>query len=144
MSQDSVTTRKRIVVGVDGSPQSKEVLRWAVDQARATDDDVTAVMAWQVPVAYGYGDMLAIRDSAEKSLQDVINTVSDPDVTITSRFVEGAAAAVLIEEGKSADLLVVGSRGRGGFAGLLLGSVSTQCVHHAECPVVVIRSHPVE
>jgi len=144
MSQETVATRKRIVVGVDGSPQSKEVLRWAVDQARATDDDVTAVMAWQVPVAYGYGDMLAIRDTAEKSLQDIINTVSDPDVTITSRFIEGSSATVLLEEGKNADLLVVGNRGRGGFAGLLLGSVSTQCVHHAECPVVVIRSHPVE
>lgn len=144
MTQATDTNRKRIVVGIDGSAQSVEVLRWAVDQARATQADIQAVMAWQIPMTYQYGDLVAMRDSAHKSLQDVLNTVSDPDVRVAGHFVEGGAAEVLIEEGDQADLLVVGSRGRGGFKGLLLGSVSTQCVHHARCPVVVIRSQPGE
>jgi nucleotide-binding universal stress UspA family protein len=61
------------------------------------------------------------------------------DIRIERRVVEGAAAAVLVEESRGADLLVVGSRGHGGFAQLLLGSVSQQCAHHAECPVVIVR-----
>jgi nucleotide-binding universal stress UspA family protein len=61
------------------------------------------------------------------------------DVEIERRVIEGAAAAVLVEESRGADLLVVGSRGHGGFAQLLLGSVSQQCAHHAECPVVIVR-----
>jgi nucleotide-binding universal stress UspA family protein len=140
MTQETAPSRKRIVVGVDGSPQSEVALRWAVDQARATHADISAVMAWQIPATYGYGDLLAMRDSAEKSLQEIVNTVSDPDVHVVGRFVDGGSAGVLIEAGDNADLLVVGSRGRGGFKGLLLGSVSTQCVHHASCPVVVIKS----
>ncbi|BEP15782.1 hypothetical protein acdb102_40930 [Acidothermaceae bacterium B102] len=140
---DTVTrARKHIVVGIDGSPQSIDVLRWAVDQAKATDADITAVMAWQATVGYGYIDVQSVRDSAQKSLQDVVNTVTDAEVSVTSEFIEGYPSTVLLEASHSADLLVVGNRGHGGFTGMLLGSVSTQCVHHATCPVVVVRSSP--
>ncbi len=80
---------------------------------------------------------------AEKTIVDVINKVVDPvsDVRIRSRVVQGNPAQVLIDAAEGADLLVVGSRGHGGFTGALLGSVGTHCVHHARCPVVVIRGH---
>jgi nucleotide-binding universal stress UspA family protein len=139
-SDIATRARKHIVVGVDGSAQSSDVLRWAVEQARATAADITVVMAWQATVGYGYVDVQSVRDSAQKSLQDVVNTVADAEVSVTSEFIEGYPSTVLLEASQNADLLVVGNRGHGGFTGMLLGSVSTQCLHHATCPVVVVRS----
>ena len=140
LSETATRARKHIVVGIDGSPQSVDVLRWAVEQAKATAADITAVMAWQATIGYGYVDVQSVRDSAQKSLQDVVNTVTEEEVSVTSEFIEGYPSTVLLEASQNADLLVVGNRGHGGFTGMLLGSVSTQCVHHAGCPVVVIRS----
>jgi nucleotide-binding universal stress UspA family protein len=139
----------RIVVGIDGSDQSKEALRWALDEARLRDASVDVVYAWTMPVYVGYGaaagaviDPAEIRQAAREKIDTVVEEVvgGKRDVQIERKAVEGLAAAALVEEAEGADLLVVGSRGHGGFAGLLLGSVSQQCSHHAPCPVVIVRA----
>jgi nucleotide-binding universal stress UspA family protein len=139
----------RIVAGVDGSPSSVSALRWAIRQAALTGATVDAVMAWHYPAgASGYGwaptgteDGFDFRENAEKVLADVISNTVDPGsaVGVRALVVEGIAAQVLLDASDDAGLLVVGSRGHGGFAEALLGSVSQHCVHHAHCPVVVIR-----
>jgi nucleotide-binding universal stress UspA family protein len=142
----------RIVVGIDGSDHSKKALRWALDEARLRDASLEVVSAWMLPVyATGYGfapgdlvDPKIIGDGAAAQLDETIAEVADDTtgLTLTRKSVEGMAAQVLVEEAEGADLLVVGSRGHGGFAGLLLGSVSQQCAQHATCPVVIIRDQP--
>jgi nucleotide-binding universal stress UspA family protein len=137
----------RIVVGVDGSQPSREALRWAVRQAGLTGSVVDAVIAWQLPAGYGgYGWAPTIDDTdyaelAAKTLSEAVNgtVAAGSGVRVRQHVVAGSAAAALIDAADGADLLVVGSRGHGGFAGMLLGSVSQHCVHHAPCPVVVIR-----
>jgi nucleotide-binding universal stress UspA family protein len=104
---------------------------------------VEAVMAWDFPAAYGF--MAAVPDDvdfakiAAEVVDDAVAEVSDKQVTIRRKVTEGIPAQVLLDASKGADLLVVGSRGHGGFTEALLGSVSQHCVHHATCPVVVIR-----
>lgn len=140
----------RIVVGVDDSPQAAAALRWALDEARLRHATLEVVHTWLFPVigdvAGAAADTL-VRDlerAARQLLDHVVDGVagSDPGVKVERRVVEGGAAMVLIDAAVDAELLVVGSRGRGGFAGLLLGSVAQQCLHHAPCPVVVVRSAP--
>jgi len=136
------TSFQRIVVGVDSSPAGMAALQWAVDLARATHGEVTAIHAWHIPSVYIYSDLLVARDNAERALSDAVKLAEAQDVAITGRFVTGGAAHVLVEASQEADVLVVGSRGLGGFAGLLLGSVSSQVVHHALCSVVVVPPPP--
>ena len=141
-----------IVVGVDYSAGAKEALRFAREEAELRQAVLRAVHTWQ----YGYigatgfeGRIPAVgagleqfRDAAAAGLDATLREAI-PDaggVEIEQRVVEGTPAAVLVEESRGADMLVVGSRGHGGFAQLLLGSVSQQCAHHAECPVVIVRS----
>ncbi len=142
-------TAPRIVAGVDGSPSSLAALRWAVRQARLTGATVDAVIAWRypvVPVPIGPA-LVAMLETAdfEKAAGDAVSGAISAavgrgsDVPVSARVEEGNAAQVLIDAAAGADLLVVGSRGHGGFAEALLGSVSQHCVHHAPCPVVVIR-----
>ncbi len=135
-----------IVVGVDGSEASKEALRWAVRQAGRDGAPLRVMMAWRVPNSfYGGGVPGAIerdlaaetRDNLDEILAEV---VGDPDgVAIEPEVVEGHPAPELVKASESADLLVVGNRGRGAFAGMLLGSISDYCVRYAACPVVVVR-----
>lgn len=136
-----------IVVGVDGSEASLEALGFALNEARIRGGEVKAVNAWHVPaVVYEVGWTAAPIDlsefpklaeaSLDKSLDDA--GVAGSGVTVTRVVREGQAADILCEEANGADLLVVGSRGLGGFRGLLLGSVSQQCANHAPCPVVII------
>ena len=141
--------RGRIVVGVDGSPISKAALRWAVNHAGLTGATVDAVIAWQIPesmTGHAWAALLVEEPGfgvlAEKELADAISEVAgpDPDVAINPAVVQGWPAEVLLEASEGADLLVVGSRGRGGFTSALLGSVSQNCVHHATCPVLIIRA----
>ncbi|HEU5127531.1 MAG TPA: universal stress protein [Glycomyces sp.] len=135
----------RIVVGVDGSPSSLEALRWALRQAKATGSSVEAVHAWQIPVSYGTAVAVVpgenFAESAQRALEESVDDVlgGGDDVQVNRVAAQGLPAQVLIERSHDAELLVVGSRGRGGFKGLLLGSVSQHCVTHAHCPVVVLR-----
>lgn len=136
-----------IVVGVDGSPAAAAALRWALNEAQLRGTTVEAVRAWTFPMADAIhaaaADILVqdIAQFSEEQLERVVADVAGPDpaVKVERRVVEGPPARVLVDAAAGADLLVVGSRGRGGFAGLLLGSVAQQCVHHAPCPIVVIR-----
>ena len=136
---------KRIVVGVDGSPSSIKALRWAIRQAKLTGAEVEAVTAWSYPSGYGWAPFsdgaVDLEGDAGKILAEALAEVSGiaPDVVVEPLVVYGHAADVLVRAAKGADLLVVGSRGHGGFAGMLLGSVSQHCVHHAPCPVLVLR-----
>ena len=139
---------KHIVVGVDGSPGSIGALSWALSLAADTGAELEAVTAWELSYSWidGYSpDILRWAEEAQRTattrLDQAVTAASastGASVAVTRTVVEGAPAQVLIDMAKDADLLVVGSRGRGGFAGLLLGSVSQQCVHHARVPVAVV------
>lgn len=134
----------QIVVGVDGSEPSKAALRWAARQAALTGGVVEAVTAWQYPQWYGAGPVVAgfdFADNAAKVLTQAIGEAlgADRPVEIRPRVVHGHPAEVLLDAARGTELLVVGSRGHGGFTGALLGSVSQHLVQHAACPVVVVR-----
>jgi nucleotide-binding universal stress UspA family protein len=136
---------RRIVVGVDGSPSSQEALRWAVRQAALTGSVVDAVIAWRDPSGYaGYGWLIedaSYQDLAARTLGETVDGIvtAGSGVTVRQHVVEGHPARVLLDAAQGASLLVVGSRGHGGFTEMVLGSVSHHCVQHAPCPVVVIR-----
>lgn len=139
---------KRIVVGVDGSKTSRAALRWAIEEAESHGSSVEAVHAWHQDVyiggAYGFDasviDPTIYRDAGERLLEAVVDAEDESGLASPVRrmLANGPPALALLDAAKGADLIVVGSRGRGGFGGLLLGSVSQQVVHHAPCPVVVI------
>jgi nucleotide-binding universal stress UspA family protein len=133
----------RIVVGVDGSSSSEEALHWAIRQARLTGRTVDAVISWDIPANYGVGPILDVdwEGAATSTLKDAVAKVVDsPDADrVSQRVVKGHPAPVLLDAAADADLLVVGSRGRGGFKGMLLGSVSQHVVARAPCPVAVVR-----
>lgn len=147
-----------VVVGVDGSAGAREALRWALAEARLRRAPLRAVHAWTFgylggavegypywggslgPYASLGVDLGDLHRAAEDLLERALADVDVEGVEIERRVVQGPAAEVLVNAVTPADLLVVGSRGHGGFAELLLGSVSQQCVHHASCPVVVV--HP--
>ncbi|MEV7120879.1 universal stress protein [Kitasatospora griseola] len=144
MNGTGSTAERRIVVGVDGSESSRSALRWAVRQAALTGATVEAVTTWEYPAVYGWEMPLSDTDfstAAEQTLAQVVEEEGDParPVEIGRRVERGNAARVLLDAAEGAELLVIGSRGHGGFTGALLGSVGQHCVHHATCPVVVVR-----
>ncbi|BCJ49113.1 universal stress protein [Actinoplanes sp. NBRC 14428] len=134
-----------IVVGVDGSPASHEALRWALGQARLTGTGIHAVTAWEFPPVWGWGVPavpyqnfdVAAQEILEKAVAEALGP--EPGVPVRTSVVSGHPAQVLLDAAREADLLVVGSRGHGAFAGTLLGSVSQRCAAHSHCPVVVVR-----
>lgn len=131
-----------VVVGVDGSEESGLALRWAFDYAQMISAPVEAVIAWDIPPSYGWGasyDDVDLAKTARETLGKTIHGVLGDNPPVTSRVERGHPALVLVAASERAQLLVVGSRGHGAFAGMLLGSVSQHCVQHAHCPVVVIR-----
>ena len=140
----------RIVVGVDGSDSSREALRWAYDEAAHHGASITAVSCWHppaLPMTPPYGS-IPPEGYVSQPKQDALDLlerfvadldVREPAVDVRTSVEEGNPAKVLIERSVEADLVVVGSRGHGGFKGMLLGSVSQHLVAHAECPVVVMR-----
>jgi nucleotide-binding universal stress UspA family protein len=136
---------RRIVVGVDGSESSARALKWAAEQAQLTGAVLEVVTTWEWPTSYGWGVVIpegwSPTDDAQKVFDQAVGPVAEahPEVTIRPTIVEGHPAPVLVEESQGADLLVVGSRGHGEFAGMLLGSVSEHCVTNAHCPVLVFR-----
>lgn len=137
---------KPIVVGVDGSEGAVAALRFAIEEARLRGCGVRAVAAWHIPAAAVDSGLVPIpidagdyEQLATATLERTLERAGDAGgVAITPVVRRGQAAEVLVEAARDADLLVVGSRGRGGFRGLLLGSVSQQCAHHARCPVVIV------
>ena len=136
--------RPRIVVGIDGSSCSAEALRWALRMANSTGATVDAVIAWHMPNMYGVGYLPGDYDpagDAEKIMTETVDAtvgVTRPDgMRLIAR--QGLPAKVLLDESEGAQMLVVGSRGHGGFAGLMLGSVSAACAEHARCPALVVH-----
>ncbi len=139
----------RVVVGVDGSPSSREALRWAARQAALTGGTVPALTSWDYPQYHGAlgwlppssGDEEALEARAREDLTRCVEETLGVDLSVDVRteVLYGTPAGVLLRAARDASLLVVGSRGLGGFAGLLLGSVAQHCVQHAACPVVVVR-----
>jgi nucleotide-binding universal stress UspA family protein len=135
-----------IVVGIDGSEESKRAFRFALEEAQIRGTGVRAVAAWHVPtIAYaggGYAPSVDLSEGMEadtrRRLKEVVAKEENPGVEVETAVRQGQAAEVLLEEAKGADLLVVGSRGRGGFRGLLLGSVSQQCAQHSPCPITIL------
>jgi nucleotide-binding universal stress UspA family protein len=144
-----------IVVGVDHSAGAKAALVFAHEEAQLRGAMLRAVHVWQYASIAGYtgfegsipmvgGDMHELRAAAIAALEATVRETlpNIGGVRLEQRVVEGIPGAVLVDESRDADLLVVGSRGHGGFAQLLLGSVSQQCAQHAACPVVIVRSKP--
>jgi nucleotide-binding universal stress UspA family protein len=151
----------RIVVGVDGSEGSQDALRFALREARLRGATLHAVLAWELPLFEGApgpflvevpGELAppleetrtALEAEAERALDAALAEAlqgEEPGVEIRRDVVEAAPAQALLEAARGADLLVVGSRGRGGFRGLLLGSVGQRCARESPCPLVVVRPH---
>jgi nucleotide-binding universal stress UspA family protein len=139
-----------IVVGVDGSKGGRAALEFAAGEAALRGAQLHIVSAWAItPAVYAGGfapgfdqeTIDAIRETAESVVQEALAEAKrlQPSIDAEGRTLEGQAAEVLLEQARDASLIVVGNRGHGGFASLLLGSVSQQVVHHAPCPVLVVR-----
>lgn len=136
---------KRIVVGVDGSDSSVEALRQAQHIALGLGSRVEAWSCWEFPVGHEAYEAMGtdgFAHTAEEALHAAITKAFGPELppNVSPRLVHGAPRPSLINASKDASLLVVGRRGHGGFAGLSIGSVSSACVSHAHCPVLVVHS----
>ena len=135
----------RIIVGVDGSPASIDAIKWAAGQASLTGGTLVAVTAWSIPASYGVAfggeDAVDWKQNAQQALDEALAEAlgADGSTNVEKVVDQGHPSYVIVGASKGADLVVVGSRGHGGFTGMLLGSVSQHVVAHAECPVVVVR-----
>jgi nucleotide-binding universal stress UspA family protein len=135
-----------VVVGIDGSTASEHALRFAIDESHLRALPLRIVCAWEVPALEYVGgavtptpDLLAeAKRHAEDVLAGALEVARAAGVTADARAVEGHAPQVLLEQAARARLLVVGSRGRSGLAGILLGSVSSWLAHHATCPLTIV------
>ena len=137
-----------VVVGTDGSEPAERAVSFAADEAERRGARVRVVSAWHIPATvYGGGFAPIVsptveesaRNGAERVAEEAAERLRARGLEVETRVCADQAADALIEQSKDADLLVVGSRGHGGFTGLLLGSVSQQCAHHASCPTVIVR-----
>lgn len=145
---NNVSAGQVIVVGVDGSGHADAALAWAIEEAKLRNATLRVVHAWQyLPMvaepmaALPSTPFQELADTAKLVISETIERVTggvEPGVPLDVRIVEGAPGPAVLDAATDATLIVVGSRGRGGFAGLLLGSVSQQVTHHAHCPVVVL------
>jgi len=140
---ETPTADRRIVVGVDGSPSSILALRWAANLVPVLGTSITAVTAWQVQVAFG--TFMPVDWQPEEWAEQIVSEAvaaafaGEEPCPVKTAIRQGQPAHVLIEESATASLVVVGSRGHGGFAGLLLGSVSAAVAEHAHCAVLIAR-----
>jgi nucleotide-binding universal stress UspA family protein len=148
--EDTMTPEEKplIVVGVDGSDESARALEWAADEAELRAARIRVLSAWHIPtLVYSSGYVPMVAPSADESTEHATRAIAEGaagelrhrDLEAEWTVERGNAAEALIDASAEADLLVVGSRGHGGFTGLLLGSVSAQCAAHAHCPVVIVR-----
>lgn len=141
---EPVPAKNRIVVGTDGSEGADEALQWAIDEADRRDAELVVVHAWDYP----YGTELSsaavidlMRVDAALVLEEAVRRCRDRGAgPVRGELVEGPAAPALLEHAQDADLVVVGSRGRGSFRSLLFGSVAHRVAAHATCPAVVVRA----
>ena len=136
----------RIVVGVDGSDQSKLALGWALRLAGGTGASIDAVTSWHFPASLGWGyatEGWNPEADATKCLTDSVDEAFGAERPSGLRLLvrEGLPANVLLDESQGATMLMVGSRGHGGFTGLLLGSVSAKCAELATCPVLIVHGN---
>ena len=139
-------TAQTILVGVDASASSVAALRKAAELAAALHAPIHAVTVWHAPATFD-GTFAAEVWSPEAEAREVLDaSISEafpegPPADLTSSIIPGPTASSLIDESRKAGMLVLGSRGRGGFRGLLLGSVSATCAQHAHCPVLIMHGH---
>ena len=136
---------RTVVVGIDGSDESRSALRWAVDYARRTDATVRAIAVWQQPLEFGMTAVpppprQAYEAEAEKWLTDALPTLEPTEdvARIRTRTEEGDPSSVLVDLALGADLLVLGNHGRGAVRGALAGSVAQRCAHRTPCPLVLV------
>jgi nucleotide-binding universal stress UspA family protein len=146
--ETTVNTWKTIVVGVDGSPGSRKALTWAAAEAADHGADLVVLNVWEHTLLPPAGSVSVseryVPDPSQRTAEDLIQVIkeelgAEPPVLVKPQVKQGRPAKVLIEESANADLLVVGKRGHGGFAGLMLGSVSQHVAAYAKCPVTVVR-----
>lgn len=148
-SDEVLRGNPHVVVGVDGSSGSSTALRWAMTYAAQVGGTVEAIGTWQLPMGAGSAyEWIASESDGDSyaALTDKVLTDTVAEVTqslgtalvVDTRTVQGQAAEVLLRAARDAQMLVVGSRGHGTMAGLILGSTSQRCVQHAPCPVVVV------
>ena len=139
---------KTIVVGVDGSPGSRKALAWAAAEAADHGADLSVVNVWEHTLLPPAGSVSVsehyVPEPSQRTTDELVRVIKeelgdDPPVQIQAQVKEGRPAKVLIDESAAADLLVVGQRGHGGFAGLVLGSVSRHVAAYAKCAVTVVR-----
>jgi nucleotide-binding universal stress UspA family protein len=141
----SAQERGRLVVGVDGSAPSLAALRWAAGVAAGTGWEIEAVCAWEAPITYGWDvgiESIDWESDTRKALTAAVDEVfgANRPAGLRTYVLHGDPAHRLIEHAAGAQLLVVGNRGKGGFIGLLLGSVSTKCAAHSPCPVLIVHA----
>jgi nucleotide-binding universal stress UspA family protein len=143
-----VSAWKNIVVGVDGSPGSRTALTWAAAEAADHGADLVVVNVWEHTLLPPAGSVSVseryVPDPSQRTAEELLQVIKEvlgeePPVLVQPQVKQGRPAKVLIEASESADLLVVGKRGHGGFAGLVLGSVSQHVAAYAKCPVTVVR-----
>lgn len=143
-----MSTWKTVVVGVDGSPHSRKALTWAAAEAAEHGAELIVLNVWEHTLPPPVGSVSVseryVPDSSQRTAEDLVEEIKkelgdDPAVVVQPMVKQGSPAKVLIDESKDADLLVVGSRGHGGFRGLVLGSVSQHVAGYAKCSVAVVR-----
>jgi nucleotide-binding universal stress UspA family protein len=144
MTDSPGTAERRVVAGVDGSSCSVLALQWAGYAAALLHARLEVVMAWEYPPSFGWASIAPEWDPVQDAQKVLAETAQaafgdNPPADLALVVREGGAARTLLEESQGAVLLVVGSRGHGGFVGLLLGSVSANVAEHASCPVLIIH-----
>ncbi len=138
-------SNNQIVVGVDGSDASKEALRWAARLAPSLGATIHAIVAWEYPIVFGLEGAIPSAWKPDATAKEILNNCleevfgKERPLGLRGSISQGHPTFVLLDASKDAQMLVVGSRGLGGFAGLLLGSVSSACAEHAKCAVLVVH-----
>lgn len=137
------TDQHRIVVGVDGTPASDAALAWACAEGRLRAGIVVALhvlsVPWQLPRVPVDEPASDLERDGKKVLDDALARASTDGLTVEQQLLEGSPGELLVEASEGADLVVVGTRRHGALSSFVLGSVSNTVVHHAHCPVVVVR-----